>query len=132
MILKDGSFQIMILNGGEKDIFLEPGTEMFWAGTWEAPWESVRLTFDWWRKDDAVVVVSGKAVPIVPLCQVSSHAAPRDVVGLQCVYSQHPPSHSLHIGAIPPWDGWFRPQLKAAAEYCHPKFCLGGGRGGIR
>lgn len=20
---------------GEKDIFLEPGTEMFWAGTWD-------------------------------------------------------------------------------------------------
>ena len=39
-------------------------------------------------KDDAVVVVSAKAVPIVPLCQVSGT---RDVVGLQCVYPQHPP-----------------------------------------
>ena len=52
-------------------------------------------------KDDAVVVVSAKAVPIVPLCQVSGT---RDVVGLQCVYSQHPLSHSPHIGASPPWD----------------------------
>ena len=37
------------------------------AGTWGAR-ESVRPTFDWWRKDDAVLVASGKAVPIVPPC----------------------------------------------------------------
>ena len=39
--------------------------KVFWW-TWEC-WESVRLTFDWRRgKDEAVVVVSGKAVPILP------------------------------------------------------------------
>ena len=42
--------------------------------------ESVRLTFEWWWKDDAVLVVSAKAVPIVPPCQVSSRDAEAHVM----------------------------------------------------
>ena len=85
-ILKDGS-----LNWEEE---WEWG--LFWP-TWKARWESVRLTFDWKRKDDAVVVVPGKAVPIVPFVmwdepshdgRLTALPQPPDVVGLQCVYSQ--------------------------------------------
>ena len=41
-------------------------SEWCFGATWKARWESVRLTVDWKRKDDAVVVVLGKGAPIVP------------------------------------------------------------------
>ena len=46
-------------------------SEWCFGATWKARWESVRLTFDWKRKDDAVVCGVGQSGSYCPFCHVS-------------------------------------------------------------